>query len=117
MTGQGYGVANARSEELRTVEAYPSRWGPGKVHAARYFRHRMWERGWFPICLLDHMHAGKAVKVARRDLASVVTCGRCLRILAAQGISGRAVTEGSGRRSLSVVAGDEIPYVPTDLGE
>ena len=65
------------TKEIRTIEAYPHSWGPGKVHAATYFRHRMWGRGWFAICTLDHIHAAEPVKVKRSELAERVTCKKC----------------------------------------
>jgi hypothetical protein len=75
---QGYGPKNAKGKEIRALAAYPHSWGPGKVHAARYWRHPMWERGWFPICTDDHIHASEPSKVKRSQLGAVITCKRCL---------------------------------------
>jgi len=67
------------SKEIRTIEAYPHSWGPGKVHAAMYGNHWMWGKTWLVICTQDgRVHGAEPVKVKRAELPKVVTCKRCL---------------------------------------
>lgn len=65
----------------RLLQAYPHRYGPGKIHAATMQFSPLWGYQWLPICTGEPIHANDPVDADQRQLLWLVTCKRCLAML------------------------------------